>query len=294
MALVEMWDHGVGWHLGQLPPTDVAILLLLHQDAWCRCFTWSGILKVAGTAAASITSEHEEDTLGQPDVHRSDRPRDRLGQACRRPGARETACRGDHRSWPCWASAWGSLHVLSLPALIVALAVFTAGSPPALGLWVSLQLRSTWRAQFLTIAMLLLDQHHGPSGAQLRHPVRFHPPALAGLHSHEVNQLAFDRGFVHILAATGWPHSWHIRDIDSGIAWQTIFSVLSLLSYATLATLLTWDSLRRFEIAAGRARRSLNPAQTVCAGSRRQDGDRLPVRATFISGHDRVIETAQI
>jgi hypothetical protein len=34
-----------------------------------------------------------------------------------------------------------------------------------------------------------------------------------------------------------------------------MFSIMSLVVYALLALLLTWDTLRRFEIVAGRARR---------------------------------------
>ena len=54
----------------------------------------------------------------------------------------------------------------------------------------------------------------------------------------------------------GWPRFWRLWDVDGGLGWLTIFSVMSLVIYAGLAAFLTWDALRRFEIVAGRARRA--------------------------------------
>jgi hypothetical protein len=167
--------------------------------------------------------------------------------------------------------------------LIVALGVY-GWFAAALGLWVSLQLRSTWRAQFLTVASLLLINILGQGVLGIVTPYGSTPLLWPGFTPHEVNQLAFDPGFVDFLAATGWPRSWHIRDIDSGIAWQTIFSVLSLLSYAALATLLTWDSLRRFEIVAGRAQRSSSPAQIAAPARGDKTGTDCPSEQPLLAG----------
>ena len=121
------------------------------------------------------------------------------------------------------------------------------------GVWISLQLRSTWRAQFLTIAGLLLINVMGQGLLN----------ALSGL----VSPPAFGRDSLRTkspsyswipsssqrLSVASWPRSWWLSSIDDGLAWQTIFSILSVVSYAALAAVLTWHSLRRFEVVAGRA-----------------------------------------
>ena len=280
MASVEWWDRGYGLQFGDGYYARDNFRFFIRMVL--PLLYLLGILKVAGMAAGAITSEHEEDTWVSMT---SSVLTGREIIIAKLVGA---LARGRQLAEVIIALAvvgivLGVLHVLSIPALIVALGVY-GWFAAALGLWVSLQLRSTWRAQFLTVASLLLINILGQGVLGIVTPYGSTPLLWPGFTPHEVNQLAFDPGFVGMLAATGWPRSWHIRDIDSGIAWQSIFSVLSLLSYATLATLLTWDSLRRFEIVAGRARRSSSPAQTAAPPRGEKTGTDCPSEQPLLAG----------
>jgi hypothetical protein len=84
----------------------------------------------------------------------------------------------------------------------------------------------------------------------------FAPQLWPGFTPYEISKLLPDLPFFQHLSSVSWPRSWWLRDIDDGLAWQTIANVLSVLGYAALATLLTWETLRRFEVVASRARRS--------------------------------------
>ena len=75
-----------------------------------------------------------------------------------------------------------SLHSLAFPAIALSLAVY-GWFAAALGLWISLQLRSTWRAQFLTIAVLLLVNIAGQGIINTLAPARVRPAGLAGIHA---------------------------------------------------------------------------------------------------------------
>ena len=68
-----------------------------------------------------------------------------------------------------------------------------------------------------------------------------------------------DVSFVEHLSVAGWPASW--RSVNDGLTWQTISSGLSLVAYSAFAALLVWHTLHRFEIVAGRARRTSPPPQ---------------------------------
>jgi hypothetical protein len=227
-------------------------------------------LKVAGTAAAAITAEHEEDTwvsLTATDLTAREIIFAKLTGALRR--GRQLA--EVIIALAVAGTILGSLHVLSIPALIVALGVY-GWFAAALGVWISLQLRSTWRAQFLTISTLLLINIAGQGVLNVVSTYGFTPLIWPGFTPYDVSKFAFYPGFVSLLAQSGWPQSWHIRNIDTGLNWQTIFSVLSVLFHATLATLLTWDSLRRFEVVAGRARRS-RPGQPAAPARDDQENE---------------------
>jgi ABC-type transport system involved in multi-copper enzyme maturation permease subunit len=279
LAFVEWWVHGY------FPPIGA----FNKQRADFRWFIkfvvpllyLVGILKVAGMAAGSISSEHEEDTWVSMTAT------DLTGREIILAKLIGALGRGRQLAEVILLLAAAgvlvsSLHVLSVPVLIVALGVY-GWFAAVLGLWISLQLRSTWRAQFLTMASLLLINLTGQGVLNVVTPYGFTPLLWPGFTPHEVGQLAFDPGFVVLLAQAVWPHSWRIRSIDSGLAWQTIFSVLSVLTYATLAALLTWDSLRRFEIVAGRARRS---SQRQPAAPARGDitGADTPVEQPSLAG----------
>ena len=145
-----------------------------------------------------------------------------------------------------------SLHPLSLPALVLALLVY-GWFAAAIGVWGSIHLRSTWRAQFLTIAGLPLVNVLGQGILKLLTPHGFAPQLWPGFTSYEVGKLIMSPDIVHRLSRTNWPRFWGIWDLDDGLGWLTIFSILSLSVYTGLGLFLTWDVLRRLEIAAGRA-----------------------------------------
>ena len=134
------------------------------------------------------------------------------------------------------------------------------------GIWVSIQLRSTSRPQFLTISSLLLINILGQGIANVLSRRGFAPMLWPGFTPYEISKLVFDRDFFQRLADVHWPNVWRVRDIDDGPGWQAIFSILSLVGYPMLAAALTWDSLRRFEIVAGRARRRRQPHPASAPG----------------------------
>ncbi len=203
MASVEWWDQGYGLQFGNFRYARDNFRFFLRMVM--PLLYLAGILKVAGMAAGSITSEHEADTwvsmtstvlTGREIIFA------KLVGALRR---------GRQLAEVIIALAvagvvLGVLHVLSIPALMVGLSIY-GWFAAALGLWVSLQFRSTWRAQFLTVACLLLINILGQGVLGVVTPYGSTPLLWPGFTPHEVNQLAFDRGFFGFLAATGWPRS---------------------------------------------------------------------------------------
>ena len=152
-AIREIWDSG------NAPRTDYM--------AWANrnAFMWFllgvvpliyivGILGVAGAAAASITSEHEEDTwvsLTATDLTGREIIFAKMFGAMKR-GLKFA---GVIVFLATLGALVGSISPLSIPLLILAMGIY-AWAAAALGLWISLHLRTTWRAQFLTMASLLL------------------------------------------------------------------------------------------------------------------------------------------
>ena len=117
----------------------------------------AGILSVAGAAAASITSEHEDDTwtsLTATDLSGREIVLAKLLGALGGPGR---SC--GHLLMALGRSGLRGVHHVSLLPLS-RLAVY-GWFAAALGVWISLQLRSTWRAQFLTTSGLLLVNLRG-------------------------------------------------------------------------------------------------------------------------------------
>ena len=155
----------------------------------------------------------------------------------------------------------GSISPLSIPLLILAMVVY-ASAAAALGIWISVQLRSTWRSQFLTMASLLLINVFGQGLLNMLSRFGYAPQLWPGFTPYEISKLVLDTHFIDRLKESKWPSSWWVSSMDDGLVWQTIFSVGSVLAYAALAALLVWHTLHRFEIVAGRARRaSLPPPQ---------------------------------
>jgi hypothetical protein len=207
---------------------------------------------IAGAAAAAISSEHEDDTwvsLTTTDL----------------TGREILFAKLVGSLWRARRVAWvigllilagiitDSVHVLSLPALAVALAVF-GWFAAALGVWVSLQLRSTWRAQVLGLFSLLLINVAGQGVLNALSARGFAAWVWPGFTPYEVYKLVMEPAFLQVLSGTTWPRLWPPWSVDDGWGWLATFSILSVAGYAALAAVLTWDSLRRFEIVAGRAR----------------------------------------
>jgi ABC-type transport system involved in multi-copper enzyme maturation permease subunit len=213
----------------------------------------SAILAIAAVAAAAITSEHEEDTwvsLTSTDLTGREIVFAKLRGALKR-GYRLAAV---VIVLALSGVVTGSIHILSLPALIVALSVY-GWFAAALGVWISLQLRSTWRAQFLTIAGLILVNVSGQCILNTISRFGYAPQVWPGFTPYEISKLFFEPDMIRRLTKISWPTFLEISSVDNGLAWLTIFSVMSLLGYAAFASLLTWHALRRFDVVAGRARR---------------------------------------
>jgi ABC-type transport system involved in multi-copper enzyme maturation permease subunit len=228
---------------------------------------------IAGAAAASITSEHEDDTwvsLTTTDLTGREIVRAKLFGSLWR--ARRLA--GLLVLLVGAAIEVGSLHYLSLPCLALALAVY-GWFAAALGVWISMYLRSTWRAQFLTVATLLLINVAGQGVLNMFWARGFVPQVWPGFTPYEVHKLVLDPGFFRMLKAATAPRLTGASLIADAPAWLAIFSVVSLAAYAALARLLTRAAIARFEIAAGRARRGLESSGSgeVAGGLESADTD---------------------
>jgi ABC-type transport system involved in multi-copper enzyme maturation permease subunit len=216
-----------------------------------------GILGVAGAAAASITSEHEEDTwisLTATDLTGREIIFAKMFGAMKR-GLKFA---GVIVFLATLGALVGSISPLSVPLLILAMAIYACAAA-ALGLSISLHLRSTWRAQFLTMASLLLINVFGQGVLNLLARFGFAPQLWPGFSPYEISKLLLDSQYIEHLRVAEWPYSWRVSAMDDGLVWRTIFSIASLAAYTTMAALLLWHTLHRFEIVVGRARRSTTP-----------------------------------
>jgi hypothetical protein len=216
-----------------------------------------GILAVAGAAAASVTSEYEEDTwvsLTATDLTGREIVFAKLVGALKRG----LKFGGVIVFLATLGALVGSISALSVPLIVLAMGIY-ASAAAALGLSISLQLRSTWRAQFLTMASLLLINVFGQGVLNLLSRFGFAPQLWPGFSPYEISKLLLDPQYIEQLSAAQWPYAWRIAAMDDSIVWRTIFSVASLLAYIAMAALLIGYALHRFEIVAGRARRSLVP-----------------------------------
>ncbi len=266
-AFLEVWKFGYG---GRMDWSTAAARWQFHSFlvGVVPLLYLVGIVTVAGAAAASITSEHEEDTwvsLTTTDLTGREIVLAKLLGSLRRA----------RRLWAVLGLliiagvGANSLHWLTIPVLALALAVY-GWFAAALGIWISIQLRSTWRAQFLTIAALLLVNVSGQGIINMLSIRGFAPQLWPGFTPYEVGKLVMSTDILQRLSQASWPHLWRFWALDDGLGWLTIFSVISLMAFAVLAAFLTWDALRRFEIVAGRARRAkLSPSDPA------KDKDRM-------------------
>jgi ABC-type transport system involved in multi-copper enzyme maturation permease subunit len=210
-----------------------------------------GIFSVSGAAAAAVTSEHEEDTwtsLTSTDLTGREIILSKLAGALWRPRGIVAVIFLSAMA----GVAAGSIHSLSLPALGVSLAVY-GWFAAALGVWISLQLRSTWRAQFLTISGLLLINL---TGQAILSNVQYGTPMLwPGFTPYEISKTLLEpsirREWLNLAQSR-----IQLTAIDDGPVWMLIFGLLSLVCYLAGAVALTLLSLSKFEAVAGRARRT--------------------------------------
>lgn len=253
MAFLEMWDHGYPSGIGRQDQVQERWKFFVFLKGEVPLLYLLGMLIVAGSAAASMTSEHEDDTwvsLTATDLTGREIVLAKLAGSLWR-ALRLASVVG---LLLLAGIAVGSLHWFSLPAVALATAVY-GWFAATLGVWVSIQLRSTWRAQFLTIALLLLVNVAGQGVINTLSRHGFAPQDWPGFTPYEIARLVMEPDFFRRFGAIQWPRFWQLRDVDDGPGWLATFSIMSLLGYVALASFLTWDALRRFEIVAGRARR---------------------------------------
>ena len=212
----------------------------------------AGILSIAGAAAASITSEHEDDTwtsLTATDLTAREIILAKLlGAFWRLRGIAIVIFL--LTSVGCFV---GSVHPLSLPILALSLLIY-GWFAAALGIWISLQLRLTWRAQFLTVAGLLLLNLSGQ--AILSNVKRWAPLLWPGFTPYEISKTLLSVNFQQEWAADRRPWSLVSWTIDDSPIWFIFLGALSLAIYLIGAITLTIFSLARFNAVAGRARLS--------------------------------------
>jgi hypothetical protein len=252
MAFLEVWDRGYGSAWGWMASRGrwefygfLKVVIPLVYLLWA--------LVIAGAAAATMTSEHEDDTwvsLTATDLTGREIVLAKLIGSTWRPRRLLSVI----LLLLAAGIGVGSLHYLSLPSIILAMAVY-GWFAAALGVWISIQLRSTWRAQFLTIALLLLINLTGQGILNMTSPRGFAPYDWPGFTPYEIAKLAMEPPFFERFDFSGWPRFWRLWDVDESPGWLATFSIISLLGYASVASVLTWLALRRFEVVAGRARR---------------------------------------
>jgi ABC-type transport system involved in multi-copper enzyme maturation permease subunit len=254
-AFVEAWENsgvfGPPW-----TSTRNRLYFMFYLQLVVPLLCVVGILQVAGAAAVSITSEHEGDSW--------------ISLTATDLSGREVVF------GKMLAAIWGARRIGLLAAFLVVLgvasdsvdwlgavasalsAVVFAWFATALGVWVSLHLKSSWRAQFLTVSGLLLINLLGQTTLNLlRYPA---PLVFPGFMPAQVGRVLFRPGFLQVFSdARAWRSLLSINAIDNGEFWTTVLAVVSLVIYSGLATGLCWHALRLFEKAAGRPQRPKHP-----------------------------------
>ncbi|MFO0889036.1 MAG: ABC transporter permease subunit [Isosphaeraceae bacterium] len=257
LAFLEMWGETPGAQPGTWLVSMHRWQFLGFLQAVVPLVFLAGILSVAGAAAASITSEHEEDTwvsLTSTDLTGGEIILAKLFGALWRPRMVVSAI----LLMALAGVLSRSIHPLSLPALILALAVF-GWFAAALGVCISLRLRSTWRAQFLTTSCLLLINLLGQ--AILSNIQRYAPLLWPGFMPTDISKTIISPSIGPELESELRAWGVTLRAVDHGPMWSLLFWVLSLASYLAAAIGLTLLALRQYEGVAGRARRGRTPIE---------------------------------
>jgi hypothetical protein len=115
-------------------------------------------------------------------------------------------------------------------------------------------LTSTWSSRRDSAMRVTACRRAGHNGDQ-RGGTNLRLVHDAAKSEYEINKLFLEPDVIRHLTKVSWPTFWGIRSVDNGLAWLTILTVMSLLGYASLASLLAWHALGRFDVVAGRARR---------------------------------------
>jgi len=213
------------------------------------------IVGVAGSAAGSVSSEHEGDTwssltatdLTGPEILRA------------KMAAAVWGVRGLVLATAALVFigvACGSVHPIGVVAVAVSVVAFVAFAA-AFGVWVSLQFRSTWRAQFMTISGLLLMNVIGQTIVGVFRPYSaslwpgFMPVHVATALFGPDHLAAFRAG-----TGTALAQSFTLEALNWQPFWATVLDGLAVVFYGGLAALLVWAALVKFERVAGRPKRS--------------------------------------
>jgi ABC-type transport system involved in multi-copper enzyme maturation permease subunit len=209
----------------------------------------AALFGVAGGAAAAISSEHESDTwvsLTATDLTAREILLAKWLGALRRP-------------WRIIAVIVlstiagilvGSAHPLSLPVQVACVAVHGA-FVATLGIWISLHLKSTLRAQFLTVSVFILINLLGQVTLNLhRYPI---PMIWPGFAPYDLSKSILPAGIFDILEAEANSWKFGIPAIDEGVVWTAVFLALSLAACAAGTVVMGILCHRKFDEVAGRA-----------------------------------------
>jgi hypothetical protein len=257
LAIEEIWEYGRNAPRNQYLAWGHRTAFMWFLRGVIPLIYIIGILGIAGAAAAAFTSEHEEDTwvsLTATDLTGREILFAKMVGAIKRG----RIFGGMIAFLTILGALLGSINPLSIPLLILAMVVYACAAA-ALGLWISLQLRSTWRAQFLTMACLLLINVLGQGMLNMLSRFGYAPQLWPGFTPYEIAKLVLDPQFLEYLSSARWPKYWSISSMNDSLFWPIFFSVLSMLAYSAFSALLIWHTLHQFEIVAGRARRTKTP-----------------------------------
>jgi ABC-type transport system involved in multi-copper enzyme maturation permease subunit len=243
---------------GPLSWSYYASRLRLHMfvQSAVGCVAFLTLVHVAASAAGSVTSEHEGDTwvsLTATDLTAGEVVGAKLFGAVWAARRLLVAL----AILVAIGAACGAVHPVGVAAVAVSVAAFVAFAA-ALGLWVSFQFRSTWRAQFLAVATLLLVNLIGQAVVGVFWP--YDPPATwPGFMAGHAATSVYGPGDLPQLLDEAWrgrsgsslPYPWR-RSLYS----RAVHDALAVVTYAALAAGLTWASLLAFDRVAGRPKRA--------------------------------------
>lgn len=228
------------------------------------------LVGLASAAAGSITSEREGDTwisltatpLDGPDVLRP-----KMLGAARAVRTLTVAL----LTLAVFGTVAGSIHPAGLVLAVLCWVAFGAFTV-ALGTFISLKLPSTFRAQFLTLAVLGLANVVGQTVFNVLKLSSM--PMLPGTMPADVGRSLLSFRHVAFLFENGPPRFNVPYPVEPTPWWSLILVAGSLIVYAVGAVALTCAALRTFDEAAGRPRRAEAkhrpieaPAGAVAAGT---------------------------